>query len=99
MAWHMGASFGRVLPRHGKGRKGAARTGWVIDFGPPVIPRYLTSARGARFESEAMSQAVLDAIRVAIARGKSPQAAVDEFAPVDVERNGFGYWAAQYVAA
>jgi hypothetical protein len=68
--------FGRVIPQPGRGR-----SGWCIDLGRRARPRYLFSARGARFTTRETAQAVLDAIRVAVARGAHPQAAVDEFAP------------------
>jgi len=88
----MASKFGRVVRRHGK-----ARSGWCIDFGRAVRPRYLTTARGARFESEAMAQAVLDAIRVKRARGVDPQDAVDEFAPPSGERLSFEHWVSEYL--
>jgi integrase len=90
--------FGRVVPRHGQGRNGKTRTGWVIDLGRYVTPRYLTSARGARFETRETAEAILAAIRVKIARGTDPQAAVDEFAPTTSERNSLRHWLGEYLA-
>jgi hypothetical protein len=66
LMWQMASDFGRVVERHGAGRRG-----WVIDLGRAAVPRYLTSARGAKLESREMAQAILDGIRVKIARGRS----------------------------
>jgi integrase len=88
----MASKFGRVVSRHGQGRHG-----WCVDFGRSVRPRYLTSARGARFESREMAQAILDAIRVKIAKGVDPQTAVDEFAPPTSERSSLQHWAGEYL--
>ena len=65
--WNMARDFGRVRARRG------GKNGWEIDLGRGITPRFLYSARGARFESEKMAQAILDAIRVRIARGAAPQ--------------------------
>jgi hypothetical protein len=88
----MARNFGRVICHPGGGR-----SGWAIDFGRGAKPRYLYSARGARLESREMAESVLEAIRVAIARGADPQTAVDAFAPVTGERNTVEHWLGEYV--
>ena len=88
----MARDFGRVRARRG------GKNGWEIDLGRGITPRFLYSARGARFESEKMAQAILDAIRVRIARGASPQQAVDEFAPSSSDRNRVSTWVERYIA-
>jgi integrase len=87
----MARDFGRVRPRRG------GKNAWEIDLGRGIAPRFLYSARGARFESEDMARAVLDAIRVRIARGAPPQLAVDEFAPASSERNRVSVWLERYL--
>ncbi len=88
----MARNFGRVICHPGGGR-----SGWAIDFGRGAKPRYLYSARGARLESREMAESILEAIRVAIARGADPQTAVDAFAPVTGERNTVEHWLGEYV--
>jgi integrase len=44
-----------------------------------------------------MAQAVLDAIRMKVARGADPQSAVDEFAPVHSGRTSIAHWLAEYL--
>jgi len=90
--WDMARDFGRVRPRRG------GKNGWEIDLGRGITPRFLYSARGAHFESEEMAQAILDAIRVRMARGAHPQQAVDEFAPSASERNRVSLWIERYLA-
>jgi integrase len=89
--WQMASNFGRVVERPGR------RSTWCIDLGRAARPRYLYTARGAKFESREMAQAVLDAIRVKIAKGVEPQAAVEEFAPVSGEHNACSSWHQRYV--
>lgn len=88
----MARGFGKVRARRG------GKRGWEIDLGRSVNPRFLYTARGAAFENREMAQAVLDAIRVKIARGASPQDAVDEFAPLSSERNRVEVWLERYLA-
>jgi hypothetical protein len=88
----MARDFGRVRRRRG------GKNAWEIDLGRGITPRFLYSARGARFESEEMARAVLDAIRVRIARGAAPQLAVDEFAPASSDRNRCAVWLERYLA-
>jgi len=88
----MARDFGRLRARRG------GKNRWEIDLGRGIAPRFLYSARGARFESEKMAQAILDAIRVRIARGATPQQAVDEFAPSASERNLVSVWLERYLA-
>jgi integrase len=88
----MARDFGRVRARRG------GKNGWEIDLGRGITPRFLYSARGARFESEKMAQAILDAIRVRIARGAAPQQSVDEFAPSSSDRNRVSTWVERYIA-
>ena len=89
--WKMARDFGRVRRRRG------GKNAWEIDLGRGITPRFLYSARGARFESEEMAQAILDAIRVRIARGTPAQLAVDEFAPASSERNRIAIWIDRYL--
>jgi hypothetical protein len=44
-----------------------------------------------------MAESILEAIRVASARGADPQTAVDAFAPVTGERNTVEHWLGEYV--
>ncbi len=70
----------------------------MIDLGRSVTPRFLFTARGARFESLEMAETVLHAIRARIARGTTPQEAVDEWAPASSARNRIQYWLERYLA-
>ena len=90
--WDMARDFGRVRPRRG------GKSGFEIDLGRGITPRFLYTARGARFETEEMADAVLTAIRMHIARGATPQIAVDGFAPASSERNRCSVWIERYLA-
>ena len=92
MNWTMAATFGHVRRRRGNKR------GWEIDLGRSTTPRFLYTARGAHLESSKMAEAILDAIRVRIARGATPQQAVDEFAPLSAERNRVEVWLGRYLS-
>lgn len=92
MLFAMGENFGAVKRRHGKGR-----SGYVIDLGTSVEPRYLTSGLGARFETAAHAESVLGAIRTCINSGEEPQTVVDRFAPLS-RRNAIAPAIAEYLA-
>ena len=71
---------------------------WFIDLGRTVTPRRLYSARGADFADKATAGSVLSAIRVKIARGTSPQQAVDEFSPEASAAHNVERWVDDYLA-
>ena len=89
----MASRFGRVVEI-----RSGSRVRIAIDCGRGITPRYLYSARGVRFRTRDTAEAVLAAIRVAIAGEVSPQRAVERYAPASGKRASVRYWLEEYLA-